>query len=363
MVAGGSAAIFAEYPLLMREHMLHTTTPASEKRDEMLITMAMCTWNRANQLGRALNAAAAMTIPESVEWEFIIVDNGSTDDTAEIVSSFCDHLPIRCFHEPTPGLSNARNRVVAETRGDFVCWTDDDVLVDKAWLFSYCEAFVRFPEMAVFGGPIKPVFEGAQPEWFIENRKRLGEFFAERDLGPDIVPLSLENIQLPYGANYAVRTKEQRRYLYDPNLGVGPRQKRLGEEVEVIHAIIAEGGRGLWIPGALVEHIIPASRVSLDYVKGHQEAAGETWAYLNHAPKRYNFMGSIQTGGRKFMGAPLWMWRMTVTHGIEYWLAYISAPSVKWMENLLRYRFYYGALRYYIKNRKNAKLRSVDCKG
>ena len=151
---------------------------------------------------------------------------------------------------------------------------------------------------------------------------------------------------------------EQRRCLYDPNLGVSPNQKRLGEETEVMIAIASEGGRGLWVPEASVEHIIPARRLSLDYIRTYQRAAGETWAYLNLDGKQPNFMGPyFPPGVRSLMGAPFRAWRMTFMHGFRYVAMRLLAPSEKWMEELLRYEYALGALIFYIKSWKRARHR------
>src|SRR5688500_3500637 len=96
----------------------------------MQVTVIICTRNRADQLRRTLESAAAVDTPEHVSWELLVVDNGSTDHTPEVVESFSGRLPIRRVSEPEAGLSNARNRGVAEAKGDYICWTDDDVLID-----------------------------------------------------------------------------------------------------------------------------------------------------------------------------------------------------------------------------------------
>lgn len=321
----------------------------------MLITVAMCTRNRADQLARVLDTAAKMIIPDSLEWEFVLIDNGSSDATAEVASNYKNRLPINYFLESKPGLSNARNRAVIESKGTYICWTDDDVVIDQNWLAAYADAFQRYPNTAVFGGPIKPIFEGPLPSWFSENRKSLGDLFAERDISDKFCHLSLQGNLIPYGANYAVRSAEQRRHLYDPYLGVAPQQKRLGEEVSVIRNIITEGQEGIWVPTAKVEHIIPQRRLSLDYVKSYQESAGETWAYLNHEGKP-NFMGPTLAQGRPhFLGAPIWLWRMTIWHGLSYGLLRVFRPSTVWMTSLRRFHYYLGAIKFDMRRWKSMR--------
>ena len=69
-------------------------------------------------------------MPASSSWELGLVDNDSSDRTVKVLSFFGERSPIRYVLEEKPGLSNARNRAVAEAPGKYIIWTDDDVLVD-----------------------------------------------------------------------------------------------------------------------------------------------------------------------------------------------------------------------------------------
>src|SRR5690348_7802361 len=107
----------------------------------MDVTIAICTRNRAASLRRMLTSLANMDVPGGTEWETVVVDNGSNDDTPNIIRSFVGSLPIRHDLEPSPGVSYARNRAAALARGTYIVWTDDDVIVDRHWLSAYVAAF------------------------------------------------------------------------------------------------------------------------------------------------------------------------------------------------------------------------------
>lgn len=327
-----------------------TAAPPVAKETSMLISVIMCTRNRAEQLKRVLESAAAMDVPAGLDWEFVLVDNGSKDHTKQVVESFADRLPIRHVLEPKPGLSNARNTGVSAVRGDYICWTDDDVVIDRNWLASYAAAFARYPDAALFGGVIEPVLEGEQPDWFVANRIALSGLLAERDLGREPVALSLDERNLPYGANFAVRTAEQRQHLYDPELGVSPGQKRLGEETKVLAAILHAGGSGMWVPESRVRHMIPAARQTLDYVRVYQQSVGETWAHLSRRDG-WNFMGhSIPASGRTAFGAPRWLWREAIKHRVKFNM-HKARNSPAWFEHWCRYAYYRGAIEYMVRHR------------
>lgn len=288
-----------------------------------------------------------MDAPAGLAWELIIVDNGSRDDTPAVIESFVGTLPIRRTFEPAPGLSNARNHGVRMALGRHIVWTDDDVRVGRGWLASYAEAFRHAPDAEVFGGPVIPILEPPTPGWWLEALPLLGNILADRDLGPEPVPLSLEGDALPFGANFAVRSDVQRRFRFDPQLGVAPGQRRLGEETEVIRAIFAAGGGGWWVPGARLEHIIPAARQSEAYVMQYYRSIGETWAYLDEKGTE-NFMGGkVPAGGRWIGGAPLWVWRKALWHRLRYRFLRSSAPPDDWLRELGQYGYYRGAIDYW----------------
>lgn len=315
-----------------------------------MISVILCTRNRADQLRRVLETAAAMERPQAIAFEFVLVDNGSTDHTQEVVACFASELPIRYIFEPVAGLSNARNRGVAEARGDYICWTDDDVLIDRKWLTGYAAAFARHPNAAYFGGPIELQLESEiRPKWFEENRASFGNLLAERLLGDVEIMFNPQSGLMPYGANYAVRTQDQRRHLYDPALGVSPLQRRLGEESAVLYALAGEGKAGYWVPNSRVLHIIPERRLTLRYVLEYQRSAGETAAYLDHHGMK-NFMGTaVPPSQHHVFGAPIYLWRKTAKRWLGYRVARLVGPSPRWFERLRWYAFHRGAVAYWQK--------------
>ena len=116
----------------------------------MKITVAICTWNRAELLDRTLGEMIGLRVPEGVEWELLVIDNNSTDDTENVVAGFEGRLPVRHVFEPRAGKSHAANTVLREARGDLIVWTDDDVLVDAGWLEAYAHAARDWPDAALF---------------------------------------------------------------------------------------------------------------------------------------------------------------------------------------------------------------------
>jgi len=236
------------------------STLASGRPEAPSFTVAICTRNRAPALERVLTSIAAAE-PPSVNWELIVVDNGSVDRTAEVVDSFADRLPVRRVYQPAAGLSNARNKAVESACGEHILWTDDDVLVRPLWLKAFANAFAANSDAAIFGGAVLPLYEAPTAEWFVAAEQQLRTLLAYRRFSGEV---SLE--RMPFGACYALRMQEQRKHLYDPDLGVAPGRRIGGEETAVLEAIYEQGGRGIWVEDGIVDHVISQDRQSVDYI-------------------------------------------------------------------------------------------------
>ena len=149
----------------------------------MLLTVAICTWNRSRLLRQTLEQMRHLSIPNGVSLELLVVNNNSSDMTEQVIKSFSRSLPIRYLFEPKTGKSHACNCAVRNARGEYIIWTDDDVLVDPRWLASYAGAFVRYRDAVFFGGPIIPLFEGTPPPWLLKILPQIPSAFGMRDFG------------------------------------------------------------------------------------------------------------------------------------------------------------------------------------
>lgn len=308
----------------------------------MNITVAICTWNRCALLKETLERVARLRIPPGVEWELLVINNNSTDATADTLASFAARLPLRAIFEAEPGLSNARNRAVSEAAGEYILWTDDDVLVDEGWLAAYWEAFKLWPDAAVFGGNIEPWFEGEPPAWLPRVWPRVASAYASRDLGDESIALSHEVI--PFGANFAVRAKEQRKYLYDPRLGVRPDNIMGGEETTVIRNMLGDGMTGRWVPQARVRHYIPRARQSIEYLRNYFRGYGE-----------YCARQDVDNKDAKLFGRPRWLWRAAFASELKYHLRRrFSQPEI-WIEDLIASSQARGQLRGYHSQAESAE--------
>lgn len=299
----------------------------------MKFTVAICTWNRAALLHEALASICRTRPPQTVEWELIVVNNNCSDGTDAVVGRFCDRLPVTLARESKPGLSHARNTAIEVASGDYILWTDDDVRVRPDWLVEYERAFVRWPEASVFGGAIVPLFESDPPQWLDGCLPFVDSAFAARDGRFAMLPVTPTRV--PFGANFAVRAKEQRRFRYDPKKGRHPSRAMLtGEETAVIRAILAAGGSGWWLPAAAsVDHWIPRSRQTMSYLRSYYKNYGWTLATDLTAPEWGVMRHRIPT-----------LWCLAVAKELRYRGYRVLARPGKWAPAMISASVAWGRL-------------------
>jgi glycosyltransferase involved in cell wall biosynthesis len=253
------------------------------------LTVAICTWNRSRSLRATLESLRALDVPAGLDWEVIVVNNNCTDDTDDVLASFASSLPLRRLHEPKQGQSNARNLAIAEARGDYILWTDDDVVVDRQWIRAYLDAFATWPDAVLLGGPIQVEFEGCPPYWLLEliQDERFSAVYAHRDLGREPIRFDAARYVVPYGANMVTRGREQRGLRFDPNLGRSLDGQVRGEELDVVMKLLIDGHEGRWIPEAKVFHVIPPELQTQRHLRRYFAGAGRTFVRQQSTRRRF----------------------------------------------------------------------------
>jgi glycosyltransferase involved in cell wall biosynthesis len=310
----------------------------------MLITVAICTLNHAESLRRTLDSLTTSRAPHETEWEVVIVNNGCTDHTDSVIASFVDLLPIRREFEAQRGLARARNRAIDSARGDYIIWTDDDVIIDPNWVLAYVEAFRHWPHAAVFGGRIVPRFIESAPKWVIDGQEFLGGMLAIRDLGDEYIPLSIDGWRLPYGPNFAVRTAEQRLFRYNVKLGHAPGQRRRCEETDLVQRLLRSGAHGYWVPKAKVEHCFAHKQLTVRHAADFFSSVGEVAAFWDDSPVPQRYI---------WFGAPRVLWRRMVVGWLRYRVYRLISSPIVWLPNLEAYALNRGRIRYWRSERRS----------
>lgn len=133
-----------------------------------LFSVIIGTHNRAALLEVALETLCHQSLAPAA-YEVIVVDNGSTDETASVVAAFRQRLPnLRYCFEAVPGISVARNHGWRVAQGHYVAFTDDDSRLPAEWLAT-AQQISQMHAPAAFGGPYFACYEGAKPAWFKDS--------------------------------------------------------------------------------------------------------------------------------------------------------------------------------------------------
>lgn len=254
------------------------------------MTVAICTWNRCESLRQTLDHMARLRVPDGVTWELLVVNNNCTDGTDDVCAAFRDRLPIRVLHEPRPGQSFARNLAVAEARGEFLAWTDDDVLVDPAWLSGLLAAFRDFGASWAFGSS-EPEWPSTAPSWY---EPRFRGNFAVLDYGE--APFVVQGDQPFFGLNFAgLLSAHVELGGFNTEYGFKGKGGGVGEDVDLFERAFRAGMKIVYTPGARVRHVIEPERIHKAYHRRRQ------WVSL---PKYYGHMRIVFGNARWLGGLP-----------------------------------------------------------
>jgi glycosyltransferase involved in cell wall biosynthesis len=265
--------------------------------ESMSVTVILSTYNRCQDLARALDSIAASQMPDTASWEILVVDNNSTDQTRQVVDDFCRRYPgrFRYLFEPKPGKSYALNAGIANARGEIFTFVDDDVTVEPRWLRNLT-AELQDGQWAGAGGRIFPADEFVAPRW-LSWQHCGGLLCGSFDLGNHPSELGVENA--PHGTNMAFRRMMFEKYGgFRTDLGFSPSgaTPRLNEDTEFGRRLIKAGEHLRYEPLAVVYHPVPKDRINREYFlrrwfeygrtsiveRGdHPDVCGIPWDYLS----------------------------------------------------------------------------------
>jgi len=227
------------------------------------ITVAIPTYNRAEFLRQTLAGLAQQNYPRD-QFEVLVIDNNSRDDTQAVVASFSAARPApRHVLEPRQGLDFARNRAIAEARGAIIVFADDDILMEPDWLAQITAPFAADVQSRVgaVGGEVVPVFPDGLPPWVAEWH---GPLAFRTDAGP------LLSRQIPMGANLAFpKWAFEKVGLFHTALDRAAGNYFSGGDSEMVRRLRQAGLEVWFAPRAVVRHQMPASRTTFRYATRH----------------------------------------------------------------------------------------------
>ncbi len=229
-----------------------------------MLTAIICTYNRAKYTGALLESIAANDLDKS-QYEILLVDNNCTDNTRAVCEAFATahtDVQFRYVVEYEQGLSAARNKGIKEAKGDIIVYIDDDALVDIGYLRTYADWFAFHSDTMACGGPVEPLYETQEPEWFTPYTKALLTAWCNYGSKPREYPKGC----YPSGGNAAFRIKVFEQVgLFNTALGRKGNSLMASEEKDIFDKMHALGMQIKYLPGPVLHHIIPQAKLEQDY--------------------------------------------------------------------------------------------------
>ncbi|MGE9269975.1 MAG: glycosyltransferase [Verrucomicrobiales bacterium] len=235
----------------------------------MRLSVCICTYNGEKRIPLVIRALKEQDF-DCEDWEVIIVDNASTDETLNVAKKLIsEELECRSkvVLERNPGLSHARSCAANEAQGDVVCFLDDDNIPARDWVSSVSSAFCKFENAGVIGGKVLPRWEVPPPPL----AEAVAPFaLAICDLGDKEQRIDHEGGGI-VGAGMCIRTKLLREIYNDPKsparvTGRIGNNLMSGEDL-VISILAREKGWECWyVPSMSINHCLPASRTTKEYL-------------------------------------------------------------------------------------------------
>lgn len=232
------------------------------------VSVIICCYNSSSRLPKTLKHLASQQVNGNINWEVIVVDNGSTDDTAAVAKQewgkYITYVPFKVVDQPIPGQAAARDKGYEVSTYEYLMYVDDDNWLAPDYVNLAFEIMQQNPQIGILGGQCKASFEIEPPSWFFKK----SSVYAVGKQAENTGPLTDTKGYL-YGAASVIR-KSAWAYLRDNKfkfLTVGRSGTQLsgGDDVELNKAIRL-AGYTLWYDERLhFIHFMSASRLTWDY--------------------------------------------------------------------------------------------------
>ncbi len=227
------------------------------------------TRNRSKWLISAIRSFVEQDFPSS-QYEIIVVDNGSTDNTREITEHIAsvNKYTIRYIYEPVPGLLSGRHCGALEAKGEILIFVDDDIEAVKGWLSAIMAEF-EDDSVHLVGGPSLPRYEADPPAWvdkycsWKEDQLTCGSL-SLLDKGKERMEIDPVCV---WGLNFAIRRKTlfELGGFHPDNIPRYLQHFQGDGETGLAMKIKAKGLKAVYAPGAKVYHHIPRERLTATY--------------------------------------------------------------------------------------------------
>lgn len=287
----------------------------------IMVSLVVATYNGAKELPEMLQSLTTQTLPKDM-WEAVIVNNNSTDDTARVVEEFATSHPdinLRLVEEKNQGLSWARNKGIAESKGDYIVIIDDDEVACPELLQTYFDFLDTHPHIVAAGGCITPRYPKKRPSWLTKLTER-----------PISGRLNLGNKEKMFpegkyfgGGNMALRRTAIDYYgAFNTNLGRQGSRLLGGEEKELYMRYYSSGEDIYYLPQAEIFHIISPERLTKPYFKAVCYRVGQS--------ERIRTLSKSRRAFRNRVFSEVFKWGATLFIGLLHCLT-LQFPKAQYL--------------------------------
>ena len=213
------------------------------------LSIAVCTYNRADVLPKCLESLVNQSASSEL-FEVLIIDNNSNDETKKIADDFCQkHNNFRYIFEKKQGHSQARNRAIAEAKGKYLAYIDDDETVNQEFVQSIFDCFAQ-TDADVVGGPVFTWFDAPKKPVFYNAK------IYNFDLGPERKKMTPPGFDFGFGCGHSCFKKSlfDEVGLFSEDFGIVNGKLQMGEDSEMGYRLLKAGKVFYYEPNMKVWH-------------------------------------------------------------------------------------------------------------
>ena len=267
------------------------------------VSIVMCSRNRANLLRDAMLSLVAQETDGGFTYELLIVDNASTDHTADVIADVAasTQVPIRSVYEGTAGQVVARNRGLREARGEWIANFDDDQIAEPSWLKELMRVAREHHARSVGGTLYLKLTDGCQRTLALQVRRLLGESV----LWDRVTPYT--RTQGPGSGNQLLHSS-----IFE-EIGVYDESYQLrAYDTDLYRRMRAAGVESWFAPKAVAHHVTPPSRLEESYLQ--ETALHSAWSFARRDAAEWGAVKPILVAAARVVQAML-------SHTPQLWLA------------------------------------------
>ncbi|HEX6716699.1 MAG TPA: glycosyltransferase [Pyrinomonadaceae bacterium] len=297
------------------------------------VSVVVPTYNRSALLQRALLSLFSQQ-PDRLNFEIIVIDNNSSDDTSDVVAAMQAKSPVnlRLVRETRQGNAYARNAGIDAAQAPIIAFLDDDVVADKNWVQRIKTAFDRDPQLAFVGGRVLPLWDTEPPSWLNESHwaplALLDYGHEQRTIAGD-APLGLLT------ANMGVR-----REVFDEVGRFSPALQRVKgsigsmEDHEFLLRMCRSGKSGIYLPELITRGAVEPERLTKAYHRRWHTGHGRFYAVMNDPEwERSSF---------RLLGVPGHLYREAANNALTWFSRTLTGNKEAAFLNECRLRFFGG---------------------